>query len=155
MLKTAAWRRGPWQDQELGRRFWITANFKYYSNDQIHDLKIESIVSEWVLRTALPSCKSIYRNVTRGMASSRCTIAHQNPRRDQRPIPSSTLSSNHSCIFANLQSLRALSVTVHYVLFGQYFFLPTKQAETYLKIYVLIYHSTYIYPSLLPNHLWH
>ena len=74
----------------------------HFPNDQIHDRKIESIVSEWVLRTALPSCKSIYRNVTRGMASSRCTIAHQNPRRDQRPIPSSMLSSNHSCIFANL-----------------------------------------------------
>ena len=29
---------------------------------------------------------------------------------------------------------------VHNVLFGQYVFLPTEQAETYLKIYVLIYH---------------
>ena len=28
MLKTAAWRRGPWQDLELERRFEITANFK-------------------------------------------------------------------------------------------------------------------------------
>ena len=27
-------------------------------------------------------------------------------------------------------------------------FLSTEQAETYLKIYVLIYHSTYICPSL-------
>ena len=27
-------------------------------------------------------------------------------------------------------------------------FLPTEQAETYLKICVLIYHSTYICPSL-------
>ena len=30
--------------------------------------------------------------------------------------------------------------TMHNVLFGQYVFLPTEQAETYLKIYVLIYH---------------
>ena len=37
---------------------------------------------------------------------------------------------------------------LHNVLFGQYVFLPTEQAETYLKIYVLIYHSTYICPSL-------
>ena len=29
---------------------------------------------------------------------------------------------------------------LHNVLFGQYVFLPTEQAETYLKIYVLIYH---------------
>ena len=27
-------------------------------------------------------------------------------------------------------------------------FLPTEQAETYLKIYILIYHSTYICPNL-------
>ena len=27
-------------------------------------------------------------------------------------------------------------------------FLPTEQADTYLKIYLLIYHSTYICPSL-------
>ena len=40
-----------------------------------------------------------------------------------------------------------LLTTVHNVLFVQYVFLPTKQAETYLKIYVLICHSTYIYPS--------
>ena len=40
------------------------------------------------------------------------------------------------------------SVAVHNVLFGQYVFLPTEQAETYLKIYVLIYHWTYICPSL-------
>ena len=32
------------------------------------------------------------------------------------------------------------SQTVHNVLFGQYVFLPTEQAETYFKIYVLIYH---------------
>ena len=38
---------------------------------------------------------------------------------------------------------------VHNLLFVQYVFLPTKQAETYLKIYVLIYHSTYIYLSQL------
>ena len=28
MLKTAAWRREPWQDLELGRRFQITAGLK-------------------------------------------------------------------------------------------------------------------------------
>ena len=39
-------------------------------------------------------------------------------------------------------------LTLHNVLFGRYVFLPTEQAETYLKIYVLIYHSTYICPSL-------
>ena len=39
-------------------------------------------------------------------------------------------------------------VAVHNVLFGQYVLLPTEQAETYLKIYDLIYHSTYICPSL-------
>ena len=38
---------------------------------------------------------------------------------------------------------------LHNVLFVQYVFLPTKQGETYLKIYVLIYRSTYIYLSLL------
>ena len=38
---------------------------------------------------------------------------------------------------------------VHNLLFVQYVFLPTKQAETYLKIYVLIYHSAYIYLSQL------
>ena len=31
--------------------------------------------------------------------------------------------------------------TVHNVLFAQYVFLPTEQADTYLEIYVLIYHS--------------
>ena len=39
-------------------------------------------------------------------------------------------------------------VPLHNVLFGQYVFLPTKQAETYLKIYVLMYHLTYIWTSL-------
>ena len=38
--------------------------------------------------------------------------------------------------------------TLHNVLFGQYVFLPTEQAANYLKIYVLIYHSTYICPTL-------
>ena len=37
---------------------------------------------------------------------------------------------------------------VHNVLFGQYVYLATEQAETYLKICVLIYHLTYICPSL-------
>ena len=37
---------------------------------------------------------------------------------------------------------------MHNVLFVQYVFLPTKQAETYLKIYVLIYNLTYICTSL-------
>ena len=37
---------------------------------------------------------------------------------------------------------------MHNVLFGQYGFLPTEQAQTYLKIYVLIYHTTNICPSL-------
>ena len=40
-----------------------------------------------------------------------------------------------------------LSVPMHNVLFGQFEFLATERAETYLKIYVLIFHSTYIYPS--------
>ena len=37
---------------------------------------------------------------------------------------------------------------MHNVLFVQYVFLPTKQAETYSKIYVLMYHLTYICTSL-------
>ena len=37
---------------------------------------------------------------------------------------------------------------MHNVYFVQYVFLPTEQAETYLKISVLIYHLTYICPSL-------
>ena len=43
---------------------------------------------------------------------------------------------------------RILCLALHNVLFVQYVFLPTEQAETYLKIYVLIYHLTYICPSL-------
>ena len=39
-------------------------------------------------------------------------------------------------------------ITLHNVLFGQYVYLATEQAETYLKICVLIYHLTYICPSL-------
>ena len=39
-------------------------------------------------------------------------------------------------------------VTVHNVLSGQFEFLATEQTETYLKISVLISHSTYICPSL-------
>ena len=37
---------------------------------------------------------------------------------------------------------------LHNVLFGQYVYLATAQAETYLKICVLIYQFTYICPSL-------
>ena len=37
---------------------------------------------------------------------------------------------------------------LHNVLFGQYVYLATEQAETYLKICVLVYHLTYICPSL-------
>ena len=40
------------------------------------------------------------------------------------------------------------SSSLHNVLFGQFEFLATEQAETYLKISVLISHSTYICPSL-------
>ena len=43
---------------------------------------------------------------------------------------------------------RILCLALHNVLFAQYVFLPTEQAETYSKIYVLIYHLTYICPSL-------
>ena len=38
-------------------------------------------------------------------------------------------------------TLQIRSTAVHNVLFAQYVFLPTEQAETYLKIYVLIYIS--------------
>ena len=38
--------------------------------------------------------------------------------------------------------------TMHNVYFVQYVFLPTEQAETYLKMCVLIYHSTCICPNL-------
>ena len=41
-----------------------------------------------------------------------------------------------------------LTAALHNVYIVQYVFLPTEKAETYLKIYVLIYHSTYICPSL-------
>ena len=37
---------------------------------------------------------------------------------------------------------------MHNVPFVQYVFLPTEQAVTYFKIYVLIIHLTYICPSL-------
>ena len=37
---------------------------------------------------------------------------------------------------------------MHDVLFVQYVFLPAEQTDTYLKIYVLMYHSKYICPSL-------
>ena len=37
---------------------------------------------------------------------------------------------------------------LHNGLLGQYVFLTTKQADTYLKTYVLVYHSTNICPSL-------
>ena len=49
---------------------------------------------------------------------------------------------------ANQQKLSGFADTLHNVLFGQYHFLASEQAKTYLKIYVLIYHSTYICPSL-------
>ena len=42
----------------------------------------------------------------------------------------------------------AAALALHNVLFGQYVYLATEQAETYLKICVLIYHLTYICPSL-------
>ena len=51
-----------------------------------------------------------------------------------------------------LQQYKGGSLTwqkpVQNVLFIQNVFLPTWQAETYLKICVLIYHLTYIFPSL-------
>ena len=37
-------------------------------------------------------------------------------------------------------------LTLHNVLLGHYVFLPTEKAKTYLEIYVLTYHSTYICP---------
>ena len=37
---------------------------------------------------------------------------------------------------------------MHDLLFVQYVFLPAEQTDTYLKIYVLMYHSKYICPSL-------
>ena len=40
--------------------------------------------------------------------------------------------------------LAQVSDTVHNVHFGYYVYLPTKQAETYLKSCVLINYSTYI-----------
>ena len=43
---------------------------------------------------------------------------------------------------------RELTRPLHTVQIGWYIFLLTEQAETYLEICVLIYHSTYICPSL-------
>ena len=43
---------------------------------------------------------------------------------------------------------RELTRPLHNVQIGWYLFLLTEQAETYLEICVLIYHSTYICPSL-------
>ena len=37
---------------------------------------------------------------------------------------------------------------LHNVLFVQYVFLPTEQSETYFKIFILIFDSTYICPDL-------
>ena len=39
-------------------------------------------------------------------------------------------------------------VALHNVLFVQYVFLPTEQSETYFKIFILIFDSTYICPDL-------
>ena len=51
------------------------------------------------------------------------------------------------CLKVNDFFLLMSSRTVHNVLFGQFEFLATERAETYLKIYVLIFHLTYIYSS--------
>ena len=44
-----------------------------------------------------------------------------------------------------LMNLMTMAMTMHNVHFGYYVYLPTGQAETYLKSCVLINHSTYIY----------
>ena len=60
-----------------------------------------------------------------------------------RAVPPSPFESvDNTLIFISITS------PLHNVHFGYYVFLPTEQAETYLKICVLIYHSTYICPSL-------
>ena len=48
---------------------------------------------------------------------------------------------DHSCCVL-------LYTELHSVLFVQYVFIQTEQAETYPKIYVLMYHLTYICTSL-------
>ena len=45
-------------------------------------------------------------------------------------------------------SITALSLPLHNVLFVQYVFLPTEQTETYFKICILTYDLTYICPGL-------
>ena len=54
----------------------------------------------------------------------------------------------HELFVERLMGIQESSSAVHNVLFGQFEFLATEQAETYLKICVLIYHLTYICPSL-------
>ena len=56
---------------------------------------------------------------------------------------------NHDNCSVMLIMITIRELTMHNVLFGQYVSLPTEQGETYLKIYILICHSTYIYPSLI------
>ena len=50
----------------------------------------------------------------------------------------------HPCVFPQVAVLIILVCTLHNVHFGKYVYLPTEQAETYLKRCVLIDYSTYI-----------
>ena len=53
-----------------------------------------------------------------------------------------------NCCFCFDSKSPGVCSPLHNVLFVQYVFLPTEQAETFPKMYVLIYHLTYICSSL-------
>ena len=55
-----------------------------------------------------------------------------------------SLQNSKFTLKLSYKSASCKSATVHNVHFGLYVFLPTEQAETYLKSCVLINHSTYI-----------
>ena len=71
-------------------------------------------------------------------------LLHCHPSLARRQTENRIVSTQHFVWACQPYTRTAL----HNVYFVQYVFLPTEQSETYLKIWVLIYHLTYICPSL-------
>ena len=71
------------------------------------------------------------------------SLCHQDQRDQMKVHQTSRFNDDLSLHFSGLEIC-----TLHNVLFVQYVYLATEQAETYLKNSVLIYHLIYICPSL-------
>ena len=122
-----------------------------YHSIEIHSRSANPIIVFIVIDEESDRFMKVSKDTSTGIATAAavaavpsCIIHRATPLHQQQ----TTTWCAHLLISCICYCIRVFSPPLHNVLFIQYVFFPTEQAETYLKIYVLIYHSTYFCPSL-------